>query len=74
MADRRWGLARDAGLGIAWLIGAACGWRVAQQADLLEAVLRGAGAGLAVLLLWMAGVAVCSRLIRAGDRRGDEHD
>jgi hypothetical protein len=67
-------LARDVGWGVAWLIGIACGWRVAQHADLLDAVLRGTAGGLAVLTLWMAGIFVCKQFITGGNRRSDEHD
>lgn len=54
---------RAFGVGIAWFVAIACGWRSYQQADLLSAALRGAAAWLGIICLWIAGVILCERLI-----------
>lgn len=51
------------GIVLAWIGGVGCGWSVYQQASLLEAVLRGAGAWLALLVVWLAAVSFCQRYI-----------
>jgi hypothetical protein len=48
---------------VAWVGAVASGWKVAQQVDLLEAVLRGAGAWLGILVVWIGGVSVCDRIL-----------
>jgi hypothetical protein len=52
-----------AGLAIAWIGGVACGWRVYHQSNLFDAVIRGAGAWLALMLLWLAALAFCQRFV-----------
>jgi hypothetical protein len=54
---------RAAGVGIAWFAAVWCGWKSAQQADLLAAVLRGGAAWLGITCLWIGGVILCERLI-----------
>ena len=54
---------KAAGLFVAWIGGVACGWQVFQQSNLLDAVLRGAGAWVALMALWLAAVAFCQRYI-----------
>jgi hypothetical protein len=53
----------------AWVAAVACGWKVFQQSDLLDAVLRGAAAWLGVMVLWLVGVTVCEQLIVTTDRQ-----
>ena len=55
---------RLAGHQVAWIVGLACGWRAAQECDLLEAVIRGALAWLAVVVICLAGVRLGERLVR----------
>jgi len=54
---------KSVGLVLAWVGGAACGWNVFRQSNLLEAVLRGAGAWLALLVIWLTAVSLCQRYI-----------
>ena len=54
---------RAAGVGIAWFGAVFCGWKSAQQGDLLAAALRGGMAWLALICLWVGGVILCERLI-----------
>jgi hypothetical protein len=56
---------KQAGPLVAWLVAAACGWRMAEHADLLDVVLRAAAVWLAVTVLWLGGLAVAERLIDA---------
>ena len=59
------------GLVVAWLGGVACGWRVFLESSLLDAVLRGAAAWLALMVLWLAAVAFCQRYVFSfGQRQG----
>jgi hypothetical protein len=65
------------GLFIAWIGGVACGWQVFQQSNLLDAVLRGAGAWVALMALWLAAVAFCERYIlshKARPRSGEDRE
>jgi hypothetical protein len=64
------------GLVVAWIGGVACGWRVFQQSNLLDAVLRGAGAWLALMVLWLGALAFCQRLVcvSAGQPRAPGDD
>jgi hypothetical protein len=55
---------RHVGLLLALVVGLACGWRVAAQSDLLAGVIRGAAAWLGLVVLWMAGVSACERLVK----------
>jgi len=54
---------RHVGLLLALVVGLACGWRAAQS-DLLAWVIRGAAAWLGLVVLWMAGVSACERLVK----------
>jgi hypothetical protein len=51
------------GLVVAWIGGVACGWHVFLQSNLLDAVLRGAGAWVALMVLWLTAIAFCQRFI-----------
>ena len=55
------------GLAIAWIGGVGCGWRVCQQSNLLDAVLRGAGTWVALMVLWLAALAFCQRYVLSSD-------
>jgi hypothetical protein len=57
------------GLAVAWTGGVACGWRVFLESNLLDAVLRGAGAWLALTVLWMAGISFCERYVLCFEER-----
>jgi hypothetical protein len=54
---------RAAGPPVAWIGAVLAGWRSAHHADLLDAVLRGAGVWFGVLVVWGLGVSACDRLI-----------
>lgn len=54
---------RDLGFPLALAAAVWTGWQASRGADLLEAVLRGAGVWIAVLALWIAGLTACRKLI-----------
>jgi hypothetical protein len=64
------------GLAVAWTGGVVCGWRVFLQSNLLDAVLRGAGAWLALTVLWMAGISFFQRYVLSlgGGRQSSASD
>ena len=67
--SRRSYRARSLGLFLAWLGAVACGWRVYEGSDLLNAVARGAAAWIGFLVIWMAGVRVYERMVLSARAR-----
>src|SRR5262245_38037474 len=75
--SRRSYRARSLGLLLAWVGAIACGWRVYEGSDLLNAVARGAVAWLGFTLVWMAGVVAYERMAfsaRISDRQAASGD
>jgi hypothetical protein len=71
---RRWlRRGRRVGLGLAWAGAITCGWDAFRTTDLLGAVLRGAAAWLAFLVIWLAGIAAMERLAPPTAHPGKKH-
>lgn len=55
----------------AWGVGCFAGWKVWQSSDLLTSALRGAGAWLAVMVIWKLFISLCDTLAGPEQMQGN---